>query len=545
MSPMKTKKESLDKIVSLAFKKIVSQTNGIELNDTLELLLREPLLLENPKGLKQLQEFIRLLWGYHQDEVNIKTLIDHSFSDAMISFFKHFPLKYREEHIHLTGSLSAEFIYPRLMVQIDGPNGAEIQKIICNVYGPTAWPITSVQDVDKLIRLSEEDLFDRYLQILTLAKFILVDKQAHIDAAYHLASELYLKYNVGNIRLKFTYSRVTQMENENIPGVGGMSSEDVVLGLYEGMIRFKKEYPDFNFILSPSFRKENNFYDSKNFPNKEEHFNNQVDSLIKLLQDHPYLKSYLTDVDTVGDEKELFRKGHFQTMRSGLRLLQSHGIQICSHHGETWNNLAQGIQAVDNALNIWKIDHLEHGLSLGINPNYYYHTLFQHILELNALNLSFKPNSRQFNELLHLQWKNDSPILDKLLQGTPLTQKEIKIFSQIKSFSAMEVESYQHDVLNRLIDKKMALTSLPSSNKKLTDFFPDHKDHPFSWWEKKGMGLRLGTDNYITLNTNYLQEMLILLFSDPYDLKITKLLMICTGESRRPLLNRLINSSVD
>jgi hypothetical protein len=54
------------------------------------------------------------------------------------------------------------------------------------------------------------------------------------------------------------------------------------------------------------------------------------------------------------------------------------------------------------------------------------------------------------------------------------------------------------------------------------------------------MNLGLGTDNYITLNTNYLQEMMIVLYTDPMDLKITKLLMVATGESRRPYISHLL-----
>jgi hypothetical protein len=99
------------------------------------------------------------------------------------------------------------------------------------------------------------------------------------------------------------------------------------------------------------------------------------------------------------------------------------------------------------------------------------------------------------------------------------------------------VEHYQHDVLNRLIDKGVTLVSLPSSNNKLTGQFEDYKDHPFSWWEKKGVQLGIGTDNYVTLNTNFIQELLILLFTDPEDLKITKLIMVATGESRRPFIS--------
>ena len=89
-----------------------------------------------------------------------------------------------------------------------------------------------------------------------------------------------------------------------------------------------------------------------------------------------------------------------------------------------------------------------------------------------------------------------------------------------------------------MIDKQLSVIALPSSNKKLTGQFEDYKDHPFSWWEKKGVKLGVGTDNYITLKTNFIREMLILLFTDPVNLKITKLLMVCTGETRRPYMSQ-------
>ncbi|WP_374077148.1 hypothetical protein [Bdellovibrio bacteriovorus] len=86
----------------------------------------------------------------------------------------------------------------------------------------------------------------------------------------------------------------------------------------------------------------------------------------------------------------------------------------------------------------------------------------------------------------------------------------------------------------------MTLVSLPSSNNKLTGKFEDYKDHPFSWWEKKGVQLGVGTDNYVTLNTNFIHEMLILLYTDAVNLKITKLLMVTTGETRRPYISHLL-----
>jgi adenosine deaminase len=141
---------------------------------------------------------------------------------------------------------------------------------------------------------------------------------------------------------------------------------------------------------------------------------------------------------------------------------------------------------------------------------------------------------------MDMDWREDEVIRDKLFSGEKLTDDEKRSFVKIKFHTAREVEHYQHDVLNRMINKKVSLIALPSSNNKLTTSFEDYKDHPFSWWEKKGLKLGIGTDNYITLNTNYIQELLILLFSDPENLKITKLLMVATGETRRPYLSQLL-----
>jgi hypothetical protein len=144
------------------------------------------------------------------------------------------------------------------------------------------------------------------------------------------------------------------------------------------------------------------------------------------------------------------------------------------------------------------------------------------------------------HELAELDWGSKRTVLDKLINGVPLSPEDEILFLKAKFHTAREVEHYQHDVLNRLLQKGVTLVSLPSSNNKLTGRFTDYKDHPFSWWEKKGVQLGVGTDNYITLNTNFIQEMLILLFTDPDDLKITKLLMVTTGEQRRPYISHLL-----
>jgi len=518
----------------------ISETNGISLADTLELMIEGPLKKQNKKAHHLVEEFKALVSDFHQNKIPIQVLMDHPVNAALFEFFKKFPLKYSEEHIHLTGALTAEFIYPRLKPLIEGPNQEIYKKKITEVYGPKAWPIRSAEDVDKLIRLQETEGFLTYLKILYLPKLILVDRKAHEDSTYHMAKELYHKYNVGKIRLKFSLSRASSNSSEQIPGADNVSPEDVVLGLYDGFKKFQNEHPDFDFTLSPSFRKEANFFDASKFRTRKEHFEAQVVELVRMLDKYPFLNRHMTDVDTVGSENELYRKEHFNEFQKGFRKLQYRGFKIRSHHGETFHTLKKGIQAVDNAMNIWHIDTLEHGLSLGINPNFYFHKLFQNVMEKNDQGLQITEKDPEYKELGELDWGNHRFVLEKLLKGQKLDEKEATLFIKAKFHTAREVEHYQHDVLNRLIQKGVSLVSLPSSNNKLAGQFEDYKDHPFSWWEKKGVQLGVGTDNYVTLNTNFIQEMLIVLYTDPTDLKITKLLMVTTGESRRPYISHLL-----
>jgi adenosine deaminase len=163
------------------------------------------------------------------------------------------------------------------------------------------------------------------------------------------------------------------------------------------------------------------------------------------------------------------------------------------------------------------------------------------VLKWNARGEAIRPGTLEFNEVSDMDWQDYAiEVRDKLIRGDRLNTDEIRLFTKAKFHTAREVELYQHDVLNRMIDKQVSLVSLPTSNNRLSALFEDHKDHPFSWWEKKGVELGIGTDNYVTLDTNFIQEMLILLLTDPYDLKITKLLMVATGETRRPYISHLL-----
>jgi len=508
------------------FTQLISETNGLSLADTLILAHQAPQIEADPEMARALREFHGLVARAPLRD----SVFEHPVSRALGAFFRAFPLPYRDEHIHLTGSLDAEFIYPRLEPLLEQP---AYREKIREVYGPEALPIRNAADVDRLIRIREEDRFERYLKILYLPKLILTTREAHRDAAYHIASRLYRTANVGAVRLKFTLFRETSDPSEQIPGIAALTPEDAVLGLYEGFRAFQSEMPAFRFVLSPSFRKEPAFYARASFTER-------VGEIIEILKRHPELRDVMTEVDTVGDERGFYRKAHFQQMRVGMRKLQAYGFRTRSHHGETWTTLRQGIQAVDNAMNIWYVEAIEHGLSLGINPNFYFHGLLQNALRANRKGEPVAVGSKEHAELMDMDWSEREEILQKLLRGETLSESECTLATKTKFHHAREVEHYQHDVLNRMIDKRLTLVSLPSSNKKLTGALDEYGDHPFSWWEKKGLRLGVGTDNDITLNTSFIREMLILLYTDPLELKITKLLIVTTGDSRRDHLSHLL-----
>src|SRR5205085_12518577 len=110
--------------------------------------------------------------------------------------------------------------------------------------------------------------FDRYLRILYLPKLVLTSREAHRDAAVHMATRLRNSANVGSIRLKFTLFRETTDPSEQIPGLDELTPDDVVLGLDEGFRSVKS----FRFVLSPSFRKEAGFYDAVRYLSKRDSF---------------------------------------------------------------------------------------------------------------------------------------------------------------------------------------------------------------------------------------------------------------------------------
>ncbi len=216
------------------FTQLISETSGLSLEDTLLLAEQSPQLEADGELAQPIRGFHALLEQFRLNAVPIEKLLDHPVSHALGAIFLAFPIPFRDEHIHLTGSLDADFVFSRLQPLLEGPQRDLYASKIAAVYGADTLPIRDARDVDRLIRLGEGDRFDRYLKILYLPKLILTSREAHRDAAYHMASRLYRTANVGSLRLKFTVFRETTDPTEQIPGIAELTPEDVIMGLYEG-----------------------------------------------------------------------------------------------------------------------------------------------------------------------------------------------------------------------------------------------------------------------------------------------------------------------
>ena len=141
------------KLLVKEFTEIVSETNGITLIDTVDLLLSSSLKNKNQDAYHCVFEFKALLNAFVANEKPIHDLLSHPFALVLEEFFKRFPLKYNEEHIHLTGSLTAEFIWEKLKPLLESHDSEIYEKKIKQSYGDKAWPIKSDEDFDRLIRL--------------------------------------------------------------------------------------------------------------------------------------------------------------------------------------------------------------------------------------------------------------------------------------------------------------------------------------------------------------------------------------------------------
>ena len=142
--------DSLSQDLTRALTDIISETNGINLSDTLELMANAETVRVKPIVQRLAVEFRNLLFQFQSDQIEIETLLNHPVAKGLFNFFKAFPLPYRDEHTHLTGALSASFIYPRLKKLLEGPNKEIYEKKITDIYGARALPIKNEDDVERL-----------------------------------------------------------------------------------------------------------------------------------------------------------------------------------------------------------------------------------------------------------------------------------------------------------------------------------------------------------------------------------------------------------
>src|SRR5438477_12581312 len=103
---------------------LISETSGLALEDTLTLAEQSPQPDHDSELGHLVREFHELLGRFRLGQTPIETLFDHPVSHALAAFLRAFPIPFRDEHTHLTGSLDAAFIFPRLMQLLDGPHRA-------------------------------------------------------------------------------------------------------------------------------------------------------------------------------------------------------------------------------------------------------------------------------------------------------------------------------------------------------------------------------------------------------------------------------------
>src|SRR5260370_541542 len=104
------------------FTQLISETSGLALEDTLALAEQSLQLDHDPELARLVREFHALLGQFRLGQKPIEALFDHPVSHGLTGFFRAFPIPFHDEHTHLTGSLDAEFVLPRLMHLLDGPD---------------------------------------------------------------------------------------------------------------------------------------------------------------------------------------------------------------------------------------------------------------------------------------------------------------------------------------------------------------------------------------------------------------------------------------
>src|SRR5690349_22805975 len=87
---------------------LISETSGLSLEDTLVLAEGSREVEDDAELGQAIREFHALLGEFRLNRGTIESLLAHPVSAALADFFRAFPIPFRDEHIHLTGSLDAK-----------------------------------------------------------------------------------------------------------------------------------------------------------------------------------------------------------------------------------------------------------------------------------------------------------------------------------------------------------------------------------------------------------------------------------------------------
>lgn len=509
--------------------------------------------------LEYLRACRRLIEAYENYQIDMDVLLASSFAKLLGHFLIELKVPFFDRHTHLTGALPAEWMFAELSKFLDDSSQhAILNEKTRHILGCDFEAITSAAQLSVLLESKAAENFDGYLASLAFGKLLLTSYEAHRSAAYHMAKNMFENHGVHWLELKFTLDRSGgDSPAEQFPGLEQLTDEQVLTGLYDGFMQYKKEHPAFRFFLSPGFRKEKNNY-NRSFGSKQADLIDQARRIVAIKRSSdPRLAEVgrkLVSVDTFGNEAGFWSKADFELFLPAIRMLQRAGIQLRSHHGEVFNHLEQGIDAVRHAFEIWRVVQVEHGLALGIDPEDYLSHIKKKMLTVNMTGMVPVLTESDKAEIIRAGFSSRADrerlrrLIAKVTSAKLLTRQDIDFIDQRFQERVGRLKEIQLELLSALRDKHVGVVILPTSNMTLLGRLDRLRNHPFLYLDRKGMRLGLGTDNITVLGTSFPEELAKLLLARPKDYKLDNALamaMATDEPARKSMVWSHINGAAE
>src|SRR5258708_31738582 len=93
------------------FTQLISETSGLSLEDTMKLARQSALIEDDAESRALVADFHDRLGHFRLNQSQIEPLLEHPIAHAPAAFVPAFPLPFHDEHIHLTASLHAQFLW--------------------------------------------------------------------------------------------------------------------------------------------------------------------------------------------------------------------------------------------------------------------------------------------------------------------------------------------------------------------------------------------------------------------------------------------------